>query len=83
MKAYITKYALTKGIIEAEGALFDNMKGNKSFNGIRFDATYPEIWEPGEFALTLESAKELCNEIKEKEIIRLNKKIKSLERKRF
>ena len=80
MKVWITKYALTDGIIEADA----ESCGNSSIasvswnNGTRCTKLY---W--GEYYLSKESAIKKAEEMRQKKIESLKKQIKKLEEMRF
>ena len=82
MKVWITKYALTDGIIEAES---DTQTQNKEkvfafWNNDEFGIFYPS---KGELFYDKESAIQKAEEMRQKEVESLKKKIKKLEEMRF
>lgn len=80
MKVYITKYALTQGIYEAEA---EECSG---FNGmIKIDGEYPEYYhrEGRDWCRTKEDAVKRAEEMREKRILSLKKQIEKLEKLRF
>lgn len=78
MKAYITKYALTKGILEKEaeecgnGMIATREKWNAYFHG-----------EGKEWHRTKEEAIKRAEEMRKKKICSLEKQIEKLERMKF
>ena len=82
MKVWITKYALTDGIIEAES---DTQTQNKEkvfafWNNDEFGIFYPS---KGELFYDKESAIQKSEEMRQKKIESLKKQIKKLEEMRF
>ena len=79
MKVWITKYALTKGIIEAEGEVVRDhpniFYANEIVNGL--------FGEGKEWHRTKESAIQKAEEMRQKKIASLKKQIKKLEEMRF
>lgn len=75
MKAWITKYALTSGIIQIEGEITEN--------GLLYDihTSFPTYYhgEGNEWHRTKESAIAKAEEMRQKKIESLKKQIKKLE----
>ena len=89
MKVWITKYALTDGIIEAES---DTQTQNKEkvfafWNNDEFGIFYPSIGifypSKGELFYDKESAIQKAEEMRQKKIASLKKQIEKLEEMRF
>ena len=79
MKVWITKYALTDGIIEAEGEPYGLEWVLASWdNGCRCND-----FEQGEWFDTKERAIQKAEEMRQKKIASLKKQIKKLEEMRF
>ena len=79
MKVWITKYALTDGIIEAEGEPYGLEWVSASWdNGCRCND-----FEQGEWFDTKERAIKKAEEMRQKKIASMKKQIKKLERMRF
>jgi hypothetical protein len=79
MKAYITKYALSKGILELEGS---NRIGNED----TFEAKtgqWMNSYHGGEWWATRDAAVERADEMRVARIASLKKQIKKLEAMRF
>lgn len=80
MKAFITKYALTKGIVETEGQF------NRS-GWLHMDKKIPEFWQCGFPArcshTTREAAIARAEEMRVKKIESLRKQITKLENLKF
>lgn len=80
MKVWITKYALTKGIVEREGKL----TSNNSISIINQGRSLPTYWfYEGEWYSDKESAIKKAEEMRQKKIKSLEKQIKKLEEMRF
>ena len=79
MKVWITKYALTKGIIETEGEVSDDFPDILDAKGI---VNYLH-GEGKEWHMTKESAVQKAEEMRQKKIASLKKQIDKLERMRF
>ena len=86
MKAYIVKYALTKGIIEAE---YDPEDSVKSSTYVPVIWAKPDGWDhydiffENEYALTIERAKFMADEMRQCKIAALKKQIAKFEGMRF
>ena len=79
MKVWITKYALTDGIIEAEGEPYGLERVSASWdNGCRCND-----FEQGEWFDTKERAIKKAEEMRQKKIESLKKQIEKLEEMRF
>ncbi len=86
MKVYITKYALTKGILEAEKV--ELYPWSRHVEGI---FVKPDDWKPdtciwvcdSEYATTLERAKFMADEMRQRKIMVLKKQIAKLEEMEF
>jgi hypothetical protein len=76
MKAYVTKYALSKGILEIDGEVFADGKGMKW--GSYFNSAYGNDWHK-----TLVEAKQRANEMRLAKIESLKKQIVKLEKMTF
>ena len=80
MKVWITKYALTKGIIEADGEL----TSSDSVSILSRDLSLPTHWfYKGDWFSDKESAIQKAEEMRQKKIASLKKQIEKLERVRF
>lgn len=80
MKVWITKYALTKGIIESEAKL----TSKDSVSVMEFDPNLPMHWfYKGDWHRTKEEAVKRAEEMRKKKIESLKKQIKKLEEMRF
>lgn len=77
MKVYITKYALSAGILFRDGKLDGNMFGCKN------DAGYQEYYHAGEFFKEFYSALADCQHRRNKKIESLKKQIAKLEQMKF
>lgn len=78
MKVWITRYALTKGIVETEGEILQD-KSLKVTSGEYRGAWF---WHK-DFELTEEDAKVRAEEMRMKKIDSLKKRILKLEKKKF
>lgn len=88
MKVYITKYCLTKGIlerdaIEVEDAITKSPNGmvevvDKDGSPIRYHEYYHR--EGDQWHRTLESAQKKANDMRTKKLVALQKQIKKLEK---
>lgn len=78
MKVWITKYALTKGIVEAEGEVLQD----KSLEVTSGEYKGAWFWRK-DFELTEEGAKVRAEEMCMKKIDNLKKRILKLEKKKF
>lgn len=78
MKVYITKYWLTKGIIEKEGDIVYKDSLFKSNN-----SRYAEYFHKNQFFLTMEEAKKHCEVLRFKKIKILEGQIKKIEEIKF
>ena len=85
MKVWITKYALTRGIIERDATV--EKKGSRVkyilSPGLRRHSVLKEILHPSEVELEYESAIQKAEEMRQKKIASLKKQIETLERMRF
>lgn len=80
MKVWITKYALTKGIIEREGKL----TSSDSVSVVNQDRSLPTHWfYRGDWYSDKQSAIHKAEEMRQKKIESLKKQIKKLEEMRF
>ena len=80
MKVWITKYALTRGIIEADGEL----TSSDSVSILNRDLSLPTHWfYKGDWYLDKESAIQKSEEMRQKKIDSLKKQIEKLEEMRF
>ena len=80
MKVWITKYALTRGIIEADGKL----TSSDFVSILNQDLSLPTHWfYKGEWFSDKESAIHKAEEMRQKKIASLKKQIEKLERMRF
>lgn len=80
MKVWITKYALTKGIIETEAKL----TSKDSVSVTEFDPRLEMHWfYKGDWHKDKESAIKRAEEMRKKKIESLKKQIKKLEKMRF
>lgn len=80
MKVWITKYALTKGIIEADGEL----TSSDSVSILNRGLSLPTHWfYKGDWHSNMQSAIMRAEEMRQKKIESLKKQIKKLERMRF
>lgn len=70
-KVFITKYALTRGIIQSEGEI-------KKYGISTVVSVGPHLFHKGEFFIKKEDAIKRCNELRDKEIKNLEKKIEKL-----
>lgn len=79
MKVWITKYALTRGILEMECAQFGDISVKEVGN------PFPTYYhgEGNEWHRTKESAIQKAEEMRQKKIASLKKQIKKLEEMRF
>lgn len=80
MKVFITKYALSKGIIEADLALRED---GKSCYGILDGSYYPCGYYGNDFHLDYDSALKDCENRRTKKIAALKKQILQIETKSF
>lgn len=79
MKVWITKYALTKGILQEEGETF---KGNPNYLMVK--GYYSDFYGEGnEWHRTKESAIKKAEEMRQKKIASLKKQIEKLEKMKF
>ncbi len=83
MKAYIVKYALTKGIIEAEYDPEDSVKSSTYVPVIWAKWDHYDIFFNNDYALTIERAKFMADEMRQRKIAALKKQIAKLEGMRF
>ena len=80
MKVWITKYALTKGIIEADGKLTSSDSVSVSLDTL----SLPTHWfYKGDWYSDKQSAIQKAEEMRRKKIDSLKKQIEKLERMRF
>ena len=80
MKVWITKYALTKGIIEADGEL----TGSESVSILNRGLSLPTHWfYKGDWHSDKQSAIKKAEEMCQKKIESLKRQIKKLEEMRF
>ena len=80
MKVWITKYALSRGIIEADG----EFTGFDSVSILNRDLSLPTHWfYKGDWHSDKESAIKKAEEMRQKKISSLKKQIKKLEEMRF
>lgn len=80
MKVWVTKYALTKGIMEKEAELCDNTDGRM----IRIkDNPYNEYYAGGEWFHTKEEAVQKAEELKVKKIKSVKKQLEKLQNLKF
>ena len=79
MKVWITKYALTDGIIEAEGEPYGLEWVSASWD----NGCHCNDFEQGEWFDTKERAIKKAEEMRQKKIESLKKQIEKLERMRF
>lgn len=79
MKVWITKYALTDGIIEAEGEPYGLEWVSASWD----NGCLCNNFEQGEWFDTRERAIQKAEEMRQKKIASLKKQIEKLERMRF
>lgn len=79
MKIWITKYALTRGIIEAE----IYMPSGEYITITRINGCLSTTLKPGEWFTSKEDAIKKAEEMRKIEIEKLTKKIKKLEKMRF
>ena len=79
MKIWITKYALTRGIIEAE----IDMRIGESITITWINKCPGTYFKPGEWFKSKEDAIKKAEEMRKTEIEKLTKKIKKLEKMRF
>ena len=80
MKVWITKYALTRGIIEADVKL----TSSDSVSILSRDLLLPTHWfYKGDWFSDKESAIQKAEEMRQKKIASLKKQIEKLERMRF
>lgn len=80
MKVWITKYALTKGIIEADGELISS----DSVSILNRGLSLPTHWfYKGDWHSDKQSAIQKAEEMRQKKIASLKKQIKKLEEMRF
>ena len=79
MKVWITKYALTGGIIEAEGEPYGLEWVSASWD----NGYWRNDFEQGEWFDTKEGAIQKAEEMRQKKIESLKKQIKKLEEMRF
>jgi len=77
MKVYITKYALTKGVIVFEGEMYDSELKN-AFRGKRTPKHYDEYFNGKDVHFTKESALKQCEEMKIKKLQSLDKQVKKI-----
>ncbi len=78
MKVWITKYALTRGIVETEGEILQD----KSLEVTSGEYKGRWFWHK-DFELTKEGAKVRAEEMRMKKIDNLKKRILKLEKKKF
>jgi hypothetical protein len=84
MKFYITKYALTQGILEKEGELVDSIKIGEKFLRVRNKSPYTdEYYHGNDFHESLIDAQILANNIVLRKIESLKKQITKLEKLKF
>ena len=80
MKVWITKYALTKGVIETDGEL----TSSDSVSVLNRDLSLPTHWfYKGDWHSDEQSAIKKAEEMRQKKIESLKKQIKKLEEMRF
>ena len=80
MKVWITKYALTKGVIEADGEL----TSSDSVSILNRDLSLSTHWfYKGDWFSDKESAIQKAEEMRQKKIASLKKQIEKLDRMRF
>ena len=80
MKVWITKYALTRGIIETYGEL----TSSNSVSILNWDLSLPTNWfYKGDWHSDKESAVKKAEEMRQEKIESLKKQIEKLERMRF
>lgn len=77
MKAYMTKYALTEGIMEIEGGIVDTKYFSTSKNGLGHFCG-PNDWQP-----TLQAAEKQAEAKRIRKIAALRKQLKRLEEMSF
>ncbi len=85
MKVYITKYALTQGIMEFDSDYAEKVHIDKDgylHLQIKRD-DYPEFYNPKNYALNWEDAIEQAENMRQKKITSLKKQIKKLEKMKF
>lgn len=79
MKAFVTKHALTKGIIEVEATVNPNVSDDM----IMTKEQYPAYYHKGEWFETKYDAIEKAESMRIKKIESLKKQIKKLEKMNF
>ena len=79
MKIYITKYALTKGIIEADGQIEDNCVSVRDLN----NSLTTQYFHEGEWYDNKNDAIKKAEEMRLNKIDRLKNQIKKLEKMTF
>lgn len=80
MKAFVTKYALTKGIIEFEGEIKSD---GKIFSGKRPNGKHYEYFHGKDFHLDIESAIKDCERRKVQKLESIKKQIVKIEKIKF
>ena len=75
MKVYVTKFALTKGITEAEGEICKDIS-DKMF---KVKTEYPTYYHNKEWHVTLDDAIRHADKMRKKKVASLKKQIKKYE----
>lgn len=84
MKVYITKYAMTEGILEREAKIVDYLDGDQSVMVTLFPShTYDTLLARWEYFETREAAVGIANKMKEKKIASLEKQLQKIKALQF
>lgn len=83
MKLYITKYALTNGIIEVDTEILTDTFGGKFISVKIFGFHYEQFFGAKDFRQTRKSAIKKAEEMRAKKIASLKKQIEKLEKLSF
>lgn len=81
MKVYISKYALTGGVTEEEGEIWDGDPKRETIK--RNGNHYNSLWHKGDWHKTREEAVAKAEKFRDKRISSLKKQIEKLEKLKF
>jgi len=77
-KVYITKYALTTGIMYRNGEISESRPDVVFIPGNQAECTYGQYFHPNEWHRTWESALKRAEEMRRRKIVSLNKQLTKL-----
>lgn len=83
MRLWITKYALSAGIIEVDAEIRESLGGKPYMSALLPTASYSQGFYGGDFQLTAEAAKSDSERRRAEKIASLKKQIAKLEKLKF